>query len=232
MGRELEQTVVALPEGEEHSPVVLGEVPGQAALDAAEDRLALSVGPDQDERVVGDADERRGEDGQERLVVVAVVEQPEVRKKVDDLLLSEIAATGGPVGGQTERARAPPRTTRRRSRPRREGRSRLVTPRRHRRARARARDVPRLGTAPVDTGLAGGRLVRDEQLHWRSEAPAGPQPPAGSRRWNSSPNSAANSSFTASSTSGRERWFCVSGSTVGAAARRSRKTATSAWRKP
>ena len=54
----------------------------------------------------------------------------------------------------------------------------------------------------------------------------------GSSRWNSSPNSPPNSSLTAASTSGRERWFRVRGSTVGAALRRSRNTATSACRKP
>ena len=56
------------------------------------------------ERVVRDADERRGEHGHERLVVVAVVQQPQVGEEVDDLLLAEVAAAGRAVGRQAELA--------------------------------------------------------------------------------------------------------------------------------
>ena len=52
------------------------------------------------ERVVREADERRGEDGDERLVVVAVVQQAQVGEEVDDLLLAEVAAPGRAVGLQ------------------------------------------------------------------------------------------------------------------------------------
>ena len=40
----------------------------------------------------------------ERLVVVAVVQQAQVREQVDDLLLAEVAAAGRAVGRQAERA--------------------------------------------------------------------------------------------------------------------------------
>ena len=55
---------------------------------------------DVDERVVRHADERRGEHGRERLVVVAVVEQAQVGEQVDDLLLAEVPATRRAIGRQ------------------------------------------------------------------------------------------------------------------------------------
>ena len=42
----------------------------------------------------------RGEHGDERLVVVAVVQEPQVGEQVDDLLLAEVAAARRPVGRQ------------------------------------------------------------------------------------------------------------------------------------
>ena len=60
--------------------------------------------PQQEERVVGDADERRGEHADERLVVVAVLEQAQVPEDVDDLLLAEVAAAGRPVGRDSRAA--------------------------------------------------------------------------------------------------------------------------------
>ena len=71
---ELEQPLVALTERQQQPAVALGEIPWQRTLEAAEDRLALRLGPDQHERVVRDADERRCEHGEQRLVVVPVVE--------------------------------------------------------------------------------------------------------------------------------------------------------------
>ena len=59
---------------------------------------------DQDERVVRDADERRREHGDERLVVVPVVQQAQVAEQVDDLLLAEVPSPGRAVGRQAERA--------------------------------------------------------------------------------------------------------------------------------
>ena len=198
------EPVVALPEREQQAPVVLGEVAGQRPLDAAEDRLPLRVRPDQDERVVRDADERRREHGEQRLVVVAVVQQPQVGEQVDDLLLAEVVAARGAVRRQADGAEL------------------LLEPlgvgaggeEEHDLARGRVarvdeladapRDVARLGPAPVDAGLARRRLVRDEQLE-RGPKRRTPRRSAGSSGWNSSPNSAAKSSFTAASTSGRER---------------------------
>ena len=164
VGRELEQAVVPLPKREQHAAIVVREVGGQSSLDAAEDRLAMGVRPDQDERVVRDTDERRCEHGQERLVVVAVVEEPQIREQVDDLLLTEVAAPSRSVGRKVERAEL------------------LLEPLRvgacceeeddlpgRRDAGVdeladTTRDVPRLGAAPMDTRLTRCSLVRDEQL--------------------------------------------------------------------
>ncbi len=164
VGRELEQAVVPLPEGEEQAAVVVREIGGDAALDAAEDRLALGLRPDQDERVVRDADERRREHGEQRLVVVAVVEEAQVREQVDDLLLAEVAAAGGAVGRQVE------------------GTELLLEPlgvgarceeeddlpgRRDAGVDELADatgDVTGLGATPVDARLGRRGLVRDEQL--------------------------------------------------------------------
>ena len=97
--RRLGEPVVALPEGAQQPRVVGVEISRQRALETGEDRAAR-VAPDQHQRVVRDADERRGEHADERLVVVAVLEQAEVREQVDDLLLAEVAAAGGAVGGE------------------------------------------------------------------------------------------------------------------------------------
>ena len=59
---------------------------------------------DQHERVVRDADERRGQHGGERLVVVAVAEQAQVHEQVDHLLLAEVAPAGRAERRQPERA--------------------------------------------------------------------------------------------------------------------------------
>ncbi len=73
---------------------------GSERLDPGVERPAPGVPADQDDRVVRDADERRGEHGRECLVVVAVVQEPQVGEQVDDLLLAEVAAAGRAVGGQ------------------------------------------------------------------------------------------------------------------------------------
>ena len=164
-GGDLEQPVVALAEREQQTPVLLGQVTRQRPLDPAEDRLAGRIRPDQHQCVVRNADERRRQDGEERLVVVAVVEEAQVGKQVDDLLLAEVAAARSPVGRQVECPQL------------------LLEPLGIRACReeqddlARRRDacvdeladapgdVPRLGAAPVDAGLSGRGLVGDEQLH-------------------------------------------------------------------
>ncbi len=162
--RQLEQAVVSLPEGEEQPPVALRQVAGEPALDTAEDRLPLRVRADEDQGVVRHSDERRGQHRQQRLVVVPVDQEAQIREQVDDLLLTEVVAARDPIGGQPHRAKL------------------LLEPlgvragceEHHDLAGCRvacvdelsnpARDVTRLGAAPVHAGLPGRLLVGDEQL--------------------------------------------------------------------
>ena len=80
------------------------EIRRQRALDPLEDRTPLGRGADEDESVVRDADERRRENGEQSLVVVAVLQQPEIGEQVDDLLLPEIASAGHPDRRQIDRS--------------------------------------------------------------------------------------------------------------------------------
>ena len=98
------QPVVALAERLEQPYVALGQAVGQSLLEARVERTPGRRPAQQRQRVVGDADERRGQDGDERLVVVAVVQQTQVTEEVAHLLLAEVPAAGGPVGGQSDRA--------------------------------------------------------------------------------------------------------------------------------
>ena len=95
--RRLREPVVALLERAQKPRVVRVEIGRQRPLEPGEDRPARRP-PDQQQGVVGDADERRRQHAHERLVVVAVLEQAQVREQVDDLLLAEVAAPGGAVG--------------------------------------------------------------------------------------------------------------------------------------
>ena len=212
MRRELEQAVVALSEGHREAPVALGQVARQPALHAAEDGLALRVGSDQDQGVVRQADEGGRQHGEQRLVVVAVLQQPEVGEEVDDLLLAEVVPPGGAIRRQTD------------------GSELFLEPFRVRACREEQHDlagcciagvdeladalgdVPRLRAPPVDACLRCRALVRDEQLERVPKRRH--RSSAGSSDWNSSPNSAPKSSFTAARTSGRDRWFSVRGSTI------------------
>ena len=99
----LDQALVPLQEGANEAHILLGKVRRQRPLDAFENGAPLGGGANQDKRVVRDADERRRENGQQRLVVVAVLQQPQVREQVDDLLLPEVAATRHPDRRQIER---------------------------------------------------------------------------------------------------------------------------------
>ena len=162
------QPVVALPERPQQARVGRVEIRGQRALEPGEDRAARRA-PDEQQRVVGDADERRGEHADERLVVVAVLEQAQVGEEVDDLLLAEVATPGRAVGREADLAQL------------------LLVPlgvgpggeEEHDLARARRagvdelpdapRDVPRLRAPPVDAGPGVRRLVGDEQLDRRPE---------------------------------------------------------------
>ena len=98
--RPCRQPVVALPERTEQLLVALGQLGGHRALEPREERTTAGRAPKEDERVVRHADERRREHGHERLVVVAVVEQTQVRHEIVDLLLPEVAATGRAIRGQ------------------------------------------------------------------------------------------------------------------------------------
>src|SRR5581483_1465293 len=95
-----DEPVIALAEGAEQTLVALGEPRRQRVLDPGEERPLRGDAANEGERVVRDADERRGEHGDDRLVVVAVLEEPQVREHVDDLLLAEVALAGGAVGRQ------------------------------------------------------------------------------------------------------------------------------------
>ena len=168
-GGHLRQTLVALLERQQQPRVAFVEAGGERALDAGEDRPLRGRAPDQHERVVRDADERRGEHGQQRLVVVAVVQQTQIAEQVNDLLLAEVTASRRAVGRQPGGAQL------------------LLVPlgigarseEQHDLARSRGagvdeladavRDVLRLRAAPVDAGVGPGCLVGDEQLDRRAE---------------------------------------------------------------
>ena len=161
--RRVGEPVVTLPEGTQKPRVVGVEIIGQRALETGEDRPAR-VAPDQQQRVVRDADERRRQHAHQRLVVVAVLEQAEVREQVDDLLLAEVAASGGAVGGEAGAAQLllVPLGVGARGEEEddltggRDARvDELLDP---------PGDVHRLGPPPVDAGARVGRLVGHEQL--------------------------------------------------------------------
>ena len=99
-----DEPLVALLERAQQPRVALVELRRQLALEPGEERPAARRPAQQHEAVVREPDERRREHGDERLVVVAVVQQPQVREQVDDLLLAEVAAAGRAVGRQAEAA--------------------------------------------------------------------------------------------------------------------------------
>src|SRR5206468_7812669 len=90
----------ALTEGPDEALVLRREAFRHRAFEPGEDGPSPSA-PNEQEPIVRDADERRGEHREERLVVVAVVEEPEVGEEVDDLLLAEVAAPCRPVSRQS-----------------------------------------------------------------------------------------------------------------------------------
>ncbi len=164
-----DETLVALLERTDEPPVVVAQGIGQRALDPRVERPLAGVPPDQHDRVIRHSHERRREDGCERLVVVAVVQQAQVREQIDDLLLAEVAATGGTVcrqvlgaqrgfvalrvgaGGKQQHDLARACTT---------GVDELAHA---------AGDRPRLTVAPFHAGVAIAALVADEQLDRMSE---------------------------------------------------------------
>ena len=124
---------------------------------------------DQHERVVRDADERRGEHRRERLVVVAVVQQPQVRQEVDHLLLAEVAAARRTVGRQPLGAQR--RLVALRVGPGSEEQHDLAGSRRARvdELAHAPRDRVGLALTPRRAGFAVARLVGDEQLDRMAE---------------------------------------------------------------
>ena len=168
-GRLAGEPVVPLLERLEEPRVACGQARRQLLLEPGEERPPRRRAPQQDERVVGDADERRGEHGHERLVVVAVVEQAQVREQVDDLLLPVVVAPGRAEGRQALGAQlllVEPRVGAGREQEHDLARSRLA--RVDERAHA-LRDVARLCGAPVRPRVLVAVLVGDEQLDGRAE---------------------------------------------------------------
>ena len=168
-GREPRETLEALVKGAEKLYVLRRKLRRQSFLERQEERPLRRCPPEQDERVVRDSDEGRGEHSHERLVVIAVVQEPQIREEVDDLLLAEVPAPGRAVRRDPEVAKlflvpfgVGPGSEQEDDLPGR--RDTLLdqlmdTP----------GDVPRLGPAPVDLRACVARLVGDEQLDRRLE---------------------------------------------------------------
>src|SRR5439155_25464096 len=98
------QPLVALAERAQQLSVAWREGLGKIALERDEER-AFRRGPAQQrERVVRDAHERGREHTHERLVVIAIAQQPQVREQIDHLLLAEVATPGPSIGGDAELA--------------------------------------------------------------------------------------------------------------------------------
>ena len=98
------EPVIALPESAQKACVPLGHRLRNPAVEPGEQRPLRRRASEQDERVVRHADKGRREDAHERLVVVPVMEQPQVREQVDDLLLAEVALPGRAIGRNAEGA--------------------------------------------------------------------------------------------------------------------------------
>ena len=93
----VDEAVEALPERAQQACVPAVERGRQRMLDPAEERPPRRGAPDERKPVVRDPDERRREHGKQRRIVVTVVQQPQVREQVDDLLLPEVALPGRAV---------------------------------------------------------------------------------------------------------------------------------------
>ena len=167
------QPFVALAEGAEKPHVALFHVLRQPALDTCVERTPAGGAAQQHQRVVGDANEGRREHGHERLVVVAVLQEPQVREQVDHLLAAVVVAACRAEGRQIERAQLLLVQARVGTGGKEEddlarrglaGVDDLAQP---------PRDVLRLGLAPVDAGVRIRRLVGDEQLDRGAEGRVG-----------------------------------------------------------
>src|SRR5262245_10034213 len=102
--RATRQAVVALAKCADELRVSFGQALGHRLLEPAIERALLGRAPEVQEAVVREPNERRGEDGDERLVVVAIVQEPQVGEQVDDLLLVVVVAAGRAERGQPELA--------------------------------------------------------------------------------------------------------------------------------
>ena len=167
--RHTNEPLVALQERAQELLLLDRDAFRQRALERGEERPLGRASAEQHERVVRDADERRRENGGERDVVVAVVQEAEVREQVRDLLLSEVAAARRAVRGEPEPAelllvhlgvRARGEEDDDLARHRFSGVHELAHP---------PRDRTRLAATPVLPGVAVARLVGDEQLDGMAE---------------------------------------------------------------
>ena len=176
--RNRSQPVVALTEGLQQPPIALRQPGGETLFEPGEKGPLRRRAPQQHERVVGDADERRGQHGDERLVVVPVVQEAQVREEVAHLLLAEVSAARRPVGRQAGGAqlllvllgiRPGSEEDDDLARLRLTGVDELLHP---------SRDGLRLASAPAVRCVLVARLVGDEQLDRRSARRIG-EPPRG-----------------------------------------------------
>ena len=95
------QPLVALEERAEKPLVVGGDVLRRSPFERGEQGPARSVPPQQHERIVRDAHERRRENRRESDVVVAVVNEAQVGEEIRDLLLAEVAPARGAIRRET-----------------------------------------------------------------------------------------------------------------------------------
>ena len=98
------QPLEPLPEREQQPLVALRQSGRQRPLEPREQRPLRRGAPQQRQPVVGHPDERRREHRQQRAVVVAVLQQPQVAEQVDHLLLAEVALAGRAVRRQSRLA--------------------------------------------------------------------------------------------------------------------------------
>ncbi len=162
--RRSDEPLVALEERAQQLLLALGDAVRQAALQRGEERSPGSGSAKQHKAVVRHPDERRREHGRQSDVVVAVVEEAQVREQIGDLLLAEVPAPGRPKRGQPHPAQLLLVTLGVGSgREEDDDLAGQRVARVHELAHPR-RDRPRLPLAPVLAGVAVARLVSDEEL--------------------------------------------------------------------
>ena len=95
-----DQALVALAEGEEEVALALRRGRRGAALQPGVDRPLARRAAQRDQAIIRHADERRGEHRDERLVVVAVVQEAQVGEQIEHLLLAVVVASGAAEGAE------------------------------------------------------------------------------------------------------------------------------------